>query len=238
MPYETIVLDREETYAVITLNRPPANAISETLMRELNAALSDVGGRRHGPSRSSSRRGVTGSSARAPISAMPSRGPTWRPSSASATASSGGSSAFPSPWWRRSTAMRWAKREIAMGCHIRILKEGARMGQTESNLGITPGFGGSTAPSTTRRTGSGAREPHPRHADPRRRVPPHRPRQPTLEGGRDARRRQGALPRAWQAAAHRDTPDHRGRGRRPARRQSTRPPRSRFARSSRSLKHR
>ena len=42
MPYETIVLDREETYAVITLNRPPANAISETLMRELNAALSDV----------------------------------------------------------------------------------------------------------------------------------------------------------------------------------------------------
>src|SRR6266545_7425642 len=42
MPYETIVLDREETYAVITLNRPPANAISETLMRELSAALSDV----------------------------------------------------------------------------------------------------------------------------------------------------------------------------------------------------
>jgi enoyl-CoA hydratase/carnithine racemase len=29
-----------------------------------------------------------------------------------------------------------------MGCHIRILKEGARMGQTESNLGIIPGFGG------------------------------------------------------------------------------------------------
>jgi enoyl-CoA hydratase/carnithine racemase len=29
-----------------------------------------------------------------------------------------------------------------MGCHIRILKESARMGQTESNLGITPGFGG------------------------------------------------------------------------------------------------
>ena len=30
--------------------------------------------------------------------------------------------------------------EIAMGCHIRILKETARMGQTESNLGITPGY--------------------------------------------------------------------------------------------------
>jgi enoyl-CoA hydratase len=33
--------------------------------------------------------------------------------------------------------------EIAMGCHIRLLKDGARMGQSESNLGITPGFGGS-----------------------------------------------------------------------------------------------
>ena len=32
--------------------------------------------------------------------------------------------------------------EIAMGCHIRILKESARMGQTESNLGIIPGYGG------------------------------------------------------------------------------------------------
>jgi enoyl-CoA hydratase/carnithine racemase len=32
--------------------------------------------------------------------------------------------------------------EIAMGCHIRILKETARMGQTESNLGIIPGYGG------------------------------------------------------------------------------------------------
>src|SRR5262249_58038158 len=33
--------------------------------------------------------------------------------------------------------------EIAMACHLRLLKEGARMGQTESNLGIIPGFGGS-----------------------------------------------------------------------------------------------
>ncbi|MGH7308225.1 MAG: enoyl-CoA hydratase/isomerase family protein, partial [Candidatus Rokuibacteriota bacterium] len=32
--------------------------------------------------------------------------------------------------------------EIAMACHFRLLKESARMGQTESNLGIIPGFGG------------------------------------------------------------------------------------------------
>ena len=42
MPYETLILAREEGFAVLTLNRPPANAISEALMRELNAALSEV----------------------------------------------------------------------------------------------------------------------------------------------------------------------------------------------------
>jgi enoyl-CoA hydratase/carnithine racemase len=29
-----------------------------------------------------------------------------------------------------------------MACHLRLLKDGARMGQTESNLGIMPGYGG------------------------------------------------------------------------------------------------
>ena len=42
MPYETLHLGREESWALITLDRPPANAISAELMRELNAALSDV----------------------------------------------------------------------------------------------------------------------------------------------------------------------------------------------------
>ena len=42
MAYETLILTREERFAIVTLNRPPANAISETLMRELNAALSEL----------------------------------------------------------------------------------------------------------------------------------------------------------------------------------------------------
>ena len=32
--------------------------------------------------------------------------------------------------------------EIAMACHFRLLKETARMGQTETNLGLVPGYGG------------------------------------------------------------------------------------------------
>ena len=42
MAYETLLLSREDGFAVITLNRPPANAISEELIRELNGALNEL----------------------------------------------------------------------------------------------------------------------------------------------------------------------------------------------------
>src|SRR5438132_13602958 len=42
MAFETLEFAREESFVVVTLNRPPANAISEQLMTELNAALSSV----------------------------------------------------------------------------------------------------------------------------------------------------------------------------------------------------
>ena len=79
MAFETLILDREESFAVITLNRPPANAISEALIRELNAALSSV-------QTDDTVRAVIGSSAGAPTSARRSPAATSRPSSASATA--------------------------------------------------------------------------------------------------------------------------------------------------------
>ena len=142
MAYETLILTREERFAIITLNRPPANAISETLMRELNAALSDV-------EHDDAIRSVIITGAGDKIFC--------------AGADLG--SAFQGPdvgtFIRFGNSVvrrieRFAKPivaainghalgggcEIAMGCHIRILKETARMGQTESNLGITPGFGG------------------------------------------------------------------------------------------------
>src|SRR2546427_9128583 len=42
MTLEALEFAREESFVVVTLNRPPANAISEPLMTELNAALSSV----------------------------------------------------------------------------------------------------------------------------------------------------------------------------------------------------
>ena len=142
MPYETIVLDREETYAVITLNRPPANAISETLMRELNAALSDV--EADGAVRSVI---ITGGGDRI-FCAGADLGNAFSGPDVATFIRFGNSvvrriERFPKPVVAAINGHALGGGcEIAMGCHIRILKEGARMGQTESNLGITPGFGG------------------------------------------------------------------------------------------------
>jgi enoyl-CoA hydratase/carnithine racemase len=143
MAYETLLFAREETFAIITLNRPPANAISEPLMRELNAALNAV---------------ESDDTVRAVIIT----GTGDRIFCAGADLSSAFSGGDVDTFIRFGNAVvrrieRFPKPviaamnghalgggcEIAMACHFRLLKETARMGQTESNLGITPGFGGS-----------------------------------------------------------------------------------------------
>src|SRR5207248_9383913 len=131
-----------ESYAVITLNRPPANAISETLMRELNGALSGV---------------QTDDSVRAVIIT----GAGDKIFCGGADLGSAFSSGDIEHFIRfGNSVMRKIERfpkpviaavnghatgggcEIAMACHFRLLKETAKMGQTESNLGIIPGYGG------------------------------------------------------------------------------------------------
>ncbi len=142
MGFETLLFAREESFAVITLNRPPANAISEALMRELNDALASV---------------ETDEAVRAVIVT----GAGDRIFCAGAdlgSAFSGGNlgafirfgngvlrkiERFPKPVIAALNGHALGGGcEIAMACHFRLLKESARMGQTESNLGIIPGFGG------------------------------------------------------------------------------------------------
>jgi enoyl-CoA hydratase/carnithine racemase len=142
MGYDTLILSREEAVAVITLNRPPANAISEPLIRELNAALNDV----HGDE---AIRAViiTGSGERI-----------FCGGADLGSALTGGDvesfirfgngvmrkiERFPKPIIAAINGHAMGGGcEIAMACHLRLLKETARMGQTESNLGIMPGYGG------------------------------------------------------------------------------------------------
>ena len=142
MPYETLTFTREESFVVITLNRPPANAISEPLVQELNAAVSSV-------QDDASVRSViiTGAGDRI-----------FCAGADLASAFSGGDvdtfirfgngvlrkiERFPKPVIAAMNGHALGGGcEIAMACHFRLLKETARMGQTESNLGIIPGFGG------------------------------------------------------------------------------------------------
>jgi enoyl-CoA hydratase/carnithine racemase len=142
MGFETITLTREESYALVTLNRPPANAISEQLITEVNAALNSV---------------QTDDAVRAVI--ITGAGDKIFCGGADlGSAFSGGDveqfirfgnsvmrkiERFPKPVIAaiNGHAMGgWM--EIAMACHLRLMKETARMGQTESNLGIIPGYGG------------------------------------------------------------------------------------------------
>jgi enoyl-CoA hydratase/carnithine racemase len=142
MGFETITLAREESYAVITLNRPPANAISEALITEVNAALNSV-------QADDSVRAVIITGAGDKI---------FCGGADLGSAFSGGDveqfirfgnsvmrkiERFPKPVIAaiNGHAMGGGM-EIAMACHLRLMKVTARMGQTESNLGIIPGYGG------------------------------------------------------------------------------------------------
>ncbi len=142
MPYETMILSREEAIAVVTLNRPPANAISEALMKELHAILSEL-------------------ESDAAVKCLIITGAGDKIFCAGADLGSAFSGPDVASFLRFGNAVlrrieRFSKPviaainghalgggcEISMACHIRILKESARMGQTESNLGIIPGYGG------------------------------------------------------------------------------------------------
>jgi enoyl-CoA hydratase len=142
MPYETLGVTSGERVGIITLDRPPANAISEQLIRELNAALN-------------------GYETDEDIRVVIITGAGDRIFCAGADLGSAFTSGEVENFVRFGTGVvrrieRFPKPviaamnghalgggcEIAMACHFRLLKEGARMGQTESNLGIIPGYGG------------------------------------------------------------------------------------------------
>jgi enoyl-CoA hydratase len=144
MAYETLLLERAEGYAVVTLNRPPANTISAQLVTELEAAVDEL-------ARDETVRAIilTGAGDRI-----------FCGGADLSSAFSGGADDLDAFLRRGQALLRRIERlpkpviaaiqghatgggcEIAMACHLRVMKETARIGQTESNLGIIPGFGG------------------------------------------------------------------------------------------------
>jgi enoyl-CoA hydratase/carnithine racemase len=143
MPYETLALTREESFAIVTLNRPPVNAISDALMREVEAALGEV-------ENDDAVRSVilTGAGDRI-FCAGADLGAAFAGGDVEALIELGHRvlrriERFPKPVIAAMNGHALGGGcEMAMACHFRLLKETARMGQTESNLGIIPGYGGS-----------------------------------------------------------------------------------------------
>jgi enoyl-CoA hydratase/carnithine racemase len=142
MPYETLALTREESWAIVTLDRPPVNAISDTLMREVEAALAEV-------ENDDAARSVilTGAGDRI-FCAGADLGSMFAGGDVEEIIALGHRvlrriERFPKPIIAAMNGHALGGGcEIAMACHFRLLKETARMGQTETNLGIIPGYGG------------------------------------------------------------------------------------------------
>src|SRR5215831_10384271 len=144
MSFETLLLERGDGHAVVTLNRPPANTISAQLVLELEDAVEEL-------ARDEAVRAIVLTGAGERIFC----------GGADLSSAFGGGPEELEAFIRRGNALlrrieslpkpvvaavqghaTGGGCEIAMACHLRIMKETARIGQTESNLGIIPGYGG------------------------------------------------------------------------------------------------
>jgi len=141
MAYETLILTREESFAIITLNRPPANAINAQLVKELNAALDEV---EKDPAVLSVI--ITGAGDKIFCAGADLGSAFWGSVEEFIKFGNGvlrRIERFPKPVIAALNGHALGGGcEVAMACHLLIMKETARIGQTESNLGILPGYGG------------------------------------------------------------------------------------------------
>jgi enoyl-CoA hydratase/carnithine racemase len=143
MAYETLVVERDENIAVITLNRPPANPINLTVLDELEAVLNEFGKDKA-------------------IRALIITGAGERSFSAGFDVKTGGTpegakamekgqvvfsqiEKYPKPVIAAINGFALGGGcELSMACHFRVIADSEKvfMGQPEINLGIIPGWGG------------------------------------------------------------------------------------------------
>jgi enoyl-CoA hydratase len=141
MDYKNIIVEKEESYAIITINRPPANAISAELMREIGDVLSHFENEKD-------------------VKSLILTGSGDKIFCAGADLAAGFTENFGNIIDLGHQILLKIERypkpvicaiqghalgggcEIALCCHFRIMKETATIGLVESNLGIIPGYGG------------------------------------------------------------------------------------------------
>lgn len=143
MAYETLIVEREENIGIITLNRPPANPINSTVLRELDQALTEFKDDKSIRVLIITGAGDRGFSAGFDIkSAVEGRGGEPGPD---------GNEVFlrieryPKPVIAAINGYALGGGcELAMACHFRFMVDAERavIGQPEIERGIIPGWGG------------------------------------------------------------------------------------------------
>ncbi|MDR7503151.1 MAG: enoyl-CoA hydratase-related protein [Armatimonadota bacterium] len=141
--YETLRVEREEPVAVVTLSRPPANLINARMLLELEAVVAALE-----PDEAVRVVVLTGAGDRLFSGGADLAGGFQEVGDLTGFLRRGHAllrrlETFPKPLVAALQGHALGGGcELALACHLRVMKETARIGQTESNLGLIPGLGG------------------------------------------------------------------------------------------------
>ena len=145
MPYETLLLDRDASVAIVSLNRPKAlNALNRQLLGELDDVIASVGADASIRAVVVTGVGDRAFAAGADITELAALGP-----DAARAFATAGQSVFerletlgkPTIAAVNGFALGGGC-ELAMACTLRVAADSAQFGQPEIDLGLLPGFGG------------------------------------------------------------------------------------------------
>jgi len=141
MPYENFHVEKQDGYALITLDHPPANAISMAVISELTAILDELEQDDEVRAILLTGAGERFFSAGADVKEFGSVDPATQMDRGHALFNR--IEAFPKPVIVALNGMALGGGlELAMSAHIRLAADTAEMGQPEIRLGIIPGWGG------------------------------------------------------------------------------------------------